>query len=153
MMSSNKLIAVQLTLAYQLIYNPLRSLKGPWYTKFTKLPWTYHSLIGDVHAWVGQLHEEYGEIVRVAPDQLSFTSSQADLGKRLKEVNGVANILIAEDPAHRRMRKLVSPAFSDKALNSQEPLLVSYIDKLISVLTERVSESPTSIVNIVQWYK
>ncbi|CAG8957787.1 hypothetical protein HYFRA_00000125 [Hymenoscyphus fraxineus] len=171
-MSSNKLIAVAAvttflyflgTLAYHLIYNPLRSFKGPWYTKFTKLPWTYHSLIGDVHAWVGQLHEEYGEIVRVAPDQLSFTSSQAwpdiygnnlpkDLGKRLKEVNGVANILIAEDPAHRRMRKLISPAFSDKALIAQEPLLVSYIDKLISVLTERVLESPTGIVNIVQWY-
>lgn len=51
------------------------------------------------------------------------------------------------------MRNLISPAFSDKTLTAQEPLLTSYVDKLLLVLRERVLKSPTGVVNIVKWYK
>lgn len=51
------------------------------------------------------------------------------------------------------MRKLISPAFSDRALTAQEPLLTSYVDKLLLVLRERVLKSPSGVVNIVKWYK
>lgn len=34
-------------------------------------------MIGDVHEWVARLHDEYGDVVRMAPDELSFTSGQA----------------------------------------------------------------------------
>ena len=45
---------------------------------------------------------------------------------------------VKDDGDHSRYRRLLSHAFSDKALREQEPLIKQYVDLLISRLHENV---------------
>lgn len=91
--------------------------------------------MGDAHLHIERLHVKYGEIVRVAPDALSFINEQAwkDIymhrqdgnGKAMKQMqkgrsrrnqNGVYSIINAPDDVHARQRKMLSHAFSDRAV-------------------------------------
>ncbi|KAL9003920.1 MAG: hypothetical protein Q9188_003236 [Gyalolechia gomerana] len=65
--------------------------------------------------------------------------------------NGIHSILSANDADHSRYRRLLSHAFSDRALRQQEPLLLRYIGSLIQRLRERASSSSDEIVDMVQW--
>jgi len=42
--------------------------------------------------------------------------------------------------------------FSEKALSAQEPLIISYVDKLISELHRRAGNPNTATVDLVRWY-
>ncbi|KAL8818092.1 MAG: hypothetical protein Q9223_003205 [Gallowayella weberi] len=64
--------------------------------------------------------------------------------------NGIHSILSANDADHSRYRRLLSHAFSDRALREQEPLLMHYIDFLARRLHERASSA--EIVDMVQWF-
>lgn len=99
-----------------------------------------------------KLHEVYGPIVRVGPNQLSFIASQAwkdiygyrgprgqtfqkdpmMLGPDLKKSE--EGLTRADDASHSRQRRIFSHAFSNKALTEQEPLIRGYVD----ILTERL---------------
>lgn len=59
----------------------------------------------------------------------------------------------ANDSDHRRMRRLLSHAFSEKALGAQEPLITRYVDLLMLRLKQQASDPATSVVDIVKWYK
>lgn len=121
---------------------------------------------GDLTQRTKQLHDQYGPAVRLAPNELSFIDGQAwhDIyghhqgrpnfpknplwmapGK-----NGVHSILSANDADHARYRRLLSHAFSERALRQQEYLVLQYIDLLIDRLAEKAT-SPDAIVDIVQW--
>jgi cytochrome P450 len=75
------------------------------------------------------MHGSYGEVVRTKPNELSFISSTAwkDIytikhnGRQLQKFNlleipGVKSIINSGDEAHTRHRKVLSHAFSDKAV-------------------------------------
>lgn len=68
--------------------------------------------------------------------------------------NGIHSILSANDADHSRYRRLLSHAFSDKALRQQEYLLLGYIELLINRLKEQivVSETRTAFVDLVRWF-
>jgi len=66
--------------------------------------------------------------------------------------NGIHSILSANDADHSRYRRLLSNAFSERALIQQESLLLSYIELLISRLRECVSSKDTAVVDMVQWF-
>ncbi|KAL8704284.1 MAG: hypothetical protein Q9201_002538 [Fulgogasparrea decipioides] len=64
--------------------------------------------------------------------------------------NGIHSILSANDADHSRYRRLLSHAFSDRALREQEPLLQYYIDFLVRRLRDHASTSST--IDMVQWF-
>ena len=125
-----------------------------------------------VHRWT-ELHEQYGEVVRIAPDQLSYISTAAwrDIygvrgstalageGQMLKEelvfpgddfeFFAPAKPMISCDPAsHARHRRAVAPAFSDRALRTFEPVILRFTDLLLEKLEEeqhRVDVSASGI--------
>jgi cytochrome P450 len=45
------------------------------------------------------------------------------------------------DTDHARVRKIFTPAFSDRSLTQQEPLFIKYVDKLVQVLKAGIRES------------
>ena len=65
--------------------------------------------------------------------------------------NGVHSILSANDADHARYRRLLSHAFSDRALRQQEHLILSYIELLINRLRQCSSSRDTSVIDINQW--
>jgi cytochrome P450 len=133
---------------YNLYFHPLRRFPGPKLDAATQLVFNFHSLIGDTHTYTECLHTKYGEVVRVGPNQLSYINEQAwkDIymhrqdgnGKAMKQLEKVTkrpekvpSIVSATDEVHARQRKMLSHAFSDKALREQEPLLRSYTDLMV----------------------
>jgi hypothetical protein len=42
-----------------------------------RVNWFYHLIKGDLPVYVRSLHETYGDVVRIGPDELSYISGQA----------------------------------------------------------------------------
>lgn len=51
------------------------------------------------------------------------------------------SLILANDYQHSRLRKLFAPAFSDRALAEQEPILQLYADLFIDGLKEQWRQS------------
>jgi cytochrome P450 len=68
------------------------------------------------------------------------------------DIFGIPEGLIrANDVSHARQRKLVSHAFSDRALKDQESLLKSYAELLVTKLNDQIKETKGG-VDIKDWY-
>lgn len=76
-----------------------------------------------------------------------------EVSKRRKDFNGVPSMISADEPTHRRMRRLQAHMFAEKALAAQESLIKEYVDLLISKLHEKAASPATNVLNMVLWYK
>lgn len=112
-----------------------------------------------------EFHDRYGAIVRIAPNELSFTDPQAwkDIygnrpGHQPFERNRTwfkaakpgdpESIMGPNEEAHARYRKTLVHAFSDKSLKEQAPMIESHVDQLITKLREVSKDSP---IDLVEW--
>ncbi|OAL51830.1 cytochrome P450 [Pyrenochaeta sp. DS3sAY3a] len=149
---------------YNLYFHPLRSFPGPLLARATVLTYQRELWKGYPHKWLQELHEDYGPVVRCAPNELSFiepetwkdvyghkaTALVKDTEFYGPDASGEPPGLIrADNISHARQRRLVSHAFSDRALKDQEPLLKGYVELLIEKLTEAAAQGQ---VNMVAWY-
>ena len=113
-----------------------------------------------------ELHEEYGEVVRIGPGELSFAPASDQLWKtiyaRRPEMpkslsgtgfppppNGVHGIVTGDNATHGRIRKALSAAFSQHALRDQESFLQDYVNKLMRSL--QPLEAPVDLVDYFNW--
>ncbi|KAI0110936.1 isotrichodermin C-15 hydroxylase [Nemania sp. FL0031] len=153
---------------YNVFFHPLRSYPGPWIRAASRLPYTISIFRGDATHRVKALHDRYGQVVRVAPDSLSYTCSQAwsDV-YALKQSNQAGNlpkdpkfyvrapgspdtISSASDADHRRLRRLQAHAFSEKAIMLQEQYLQDYTGKFVNRIRDEASQN-NGVVDIVKW--
>ncbi|KAI0195873.1 cytochrome P450 [Astrocystis sublimbata] len=114
------------------------------------------------------LHEKYGPVVRIAPNELSFSSASSwddiygfrpghrtfiksafyDGGSFADQAHSIVS---ERDPIeHGKMRKYLSHAFSDSSLKKQEELVAQNVDLLMTKLGS-IGNSPNG-VNIVKWF-
>lgn len=157
---------------YHLFVNPLRHFPGPKLDALSQLIWSYHLAKGDSTKYITKLHEKYGPVVRTASNELSFISATAwqeiygttGVGK-VYEKNGIAylqgsqditNIFFALSREHAAVRKLMSPAFSERAIRDQEILIQQSIDQMMSSLQKRTGEAcfpdADGVVNLAAWF-
>lgn len=80
------LVLFVLQVLYQCYFHPLAKVPGPFWARITKLWLAYKTWQGQLHKDNLALHEIYGPVVRIAPDQLSFTSLEA-----LQTIYGASN--------------------------------------------------------------
>ncbi|KAF5869159.1 putative cytochrome p450 monooxygenase protein [Botrytis fragariae] len=143
-----------------LYFHSLSHIPGP--TLWIAFPIFRHlSLIrGRQDIELRALHQKYGEVVRFAPDEVSFITAQAwrdiyghghkQLPKFKHSAANPLDIINSNDVDHSRYRKAMSHAFSAKGLQAQEPILKRYVDKLVTRLEhEAKSRLP---VDMVKWY-
>ncbi|PNP78706.1 hypothetical protein FNYG_08052 [Fusarium nygamai] len=124
--------------------------------------WTgYH------HRAMHQLHEKYGPVVRIAPNNISFINPQAwkDIyaHKKTRDQEMIKDpefyvrnpdaptIVNGNHEEHARYRRLYSPGFSARSLREQEPLIQGYVDMFIRGLS-RLCEHGETRVDMVQWF-
>lgn len=124
---------------------------------------------GKQHLVVKRLHDQYGSVVRIAPNALVYNSAAAwkDIyGHRKKgqklfvkdpalyspTPNGTNAIITANEEEHSRMRRLLTHAFSNKALKEQEQILHTYADMLIDKLAGILHGSQQAVVDMTRWY-
>lgn len=161
------------TIIYNLYFHPLRNYPGPRFHAATSMAWGISNFRGTLAKDVYALHEAYGPVFRIRPNEIAFAEGDAwqdiyghkVLGKKaglapgLKELpkhntfykaypGQPESIVTADYSNHARWRKILSPGFSDKSLKAQEPLVMKYIDLLMVRLRERSGEA----LDIMNWY-
>lgn len=147
---------------YNLYLHPLRSFPGPRLWVAFPIIRIYYLMRGKLDYKLRDLHEQYGDVVRSAPQILSFTAASAwkdiygyghrELPKGIVQGSGFDEdqLIAAPGASHARMRRAMGPAFSDKALGQQEAVIMEYVDLLVQRLHETSrSGKPT---DMVQWY-
>ncbi|KAL9610457.1 MAG: hypothetical protein Q9167_004830 [Letrouitia subvulpina] len=172
------LIAEKLAVAYgiyNVYFHPLAKFPGPRLWALTRLTFCYSLQKGDLQTRIKDFHEQYGSVVRIAPDELSFIDATAwrdiysgQVGNNgfpknpvVSGSQGFPSIIDANDSDHHRIRKLLARSFSVPALREKEHVFQSYISLLIKSLKEcpnelsdqsaRRDSKGEAIVNIVKW--
>lgn len=62
---------------HNLYFHPLCAYPGPWYCAISRVWFGVGIFRGDLHFRVQRLHELYGDIVRIAPNELSYIAPEA----------------------------------------------------------------------------
>ncbi|TVY42390.1 Cytochrome P450 monooxygenase, partial [Lachnellula occidentalis] len=162
-------------LIYRLYFHPLARFPGPKYLAASALSqFYYQNLKGVFYKQIRDLHDQYGDIVRVAPNELSIDGSigwddiyghkkagQLEFGKdslwyrpldegKGYDGHGAQDIIVASREDHRRQRRLVAHAFSDAALYEQEEIIMSFVDLLMLRLEEHSVEGKS--LDMCKWY-
>ncbi|PVI05781.1 cytochrome P450 [Periconia macrospinosa] len=158
------------TLIYNVLFHPLRKYPGPKLAAATDLLHAYYSIKGAEIDWTARMHEQYGEVVRLGPNKLSYTKPEAwrditghrtggrqenskDPNFYTPDLNGEYNLAGTFDSKdHGKIRRVFSNAFSDKALKLQEGLIRGYVNKLVSNMKDTVEENPSARMNGVKLY-
>lgn len=150
---------------YNLYLHPLAGYPGPLLWRATLLPYVTTVIRGEVSYECKRHHEKYGDVIRIAPNELSYRNAEAwkDVyanrpGHALlpKEVhfytpvNNAHNIITSGHAYHAKIRRNVANAFSEKALRAQEELIKIHIDLLVKRLGELADA--TQKLDIVMWY-
>ncbi|GME31785.1 Cytochrome P450 [Neofusicoccum parvum] len=157
------------TAIYNIYFHPLRLYPGPKLNAVTRLPYINNLIKGNTHRYIQSLHEQYGDVVRVNPDELSYAkdvwrdiyghrSSSKEafekdvgfLGPDLVGNNGLVRARGNEN--HGRIRKVFSHAFSDRALKDQEPIFQQYVDQLVGNIRRMLQQDPKAKVPISDLY-
>ncbi|KAF1925616.1 cytochrome P450 [Didymella exigua CBS 183.55] len=150
---------------YFLTLHPLVEFPGPRLCSISRIPYWLAAIQGRDVQWMYQLHIKYGPVVRFGPTDLSYATAQAwrDIHGHSKgrpenhkapefsaqPINGVPSMLNATFEDHARVRRLFSPAFSDRALKKQEPLFKAYVDILLTKLVQIAdSQQPAELTQL-----
>ena len=154
------LLYVPLTAIWYLYLHPLRRIPGP--KSWIILPVLEHAsaIRGRRDADLRRFHAQYGPAVRYSRDKVSFITVEGwkeiyghdhrQLPKARISASNPLDIINANDEDHTRYRRALSHAFSAKGLRDQEPLLTTYVGKLIERL-KGVAESQLP-ADMVKWY-
>lgn len=110
------------------------------------------------------LHEKYGPVVRVAPDEISYITPDAtkpiyqsnpEFPKDPMHLppfhNGTPGILAADRDHHRRYRRLLSGAFSDRGIRTQQPMIQQHVDLLVQRLRESCTTGSQDMCEWLNW--
>jgi len=120
---------------------------------------------------VQDLHARYGEVVRIAPNELSFASSSSwdDIYSMTDGSNpsafpksktwhgsfidnSASSVFTKIDfKEHARARRAMDPGFSERAVLRQEFILNEYVDLFITKIRERTAATGNTVVDIVTW--
>jgi cytochrome P450 len=167
-----KIIAYQLySWIYNLYFHPLSGVPGPKLWAMSRIPQESSMVRGRLHKDLRDLHERYGDVVRVAPKALSFISPQAWTDVMVRKtghevpqrdmlrftdslkINGAAELLTANDTVHSRHRRMLAHAFSEKALNKDyQPTIQGLFSLLIKQLGVQIQdEKVRGKVDLVNW--
>lgn len=155
-------------IVYRRLFHPLAKYPGPFLHSISGLPVAFALLRGRVAFENKLYHERYGPVVRVGPNELVFNTSdsmQDIYGFRPGHQNmkksplhtgpvkvGQTTTLqyVVSDEEHGRQRRALSHAFSHQALMDQEPIIQSYMTKVVEHLRKRAEQKRA--FDICDWF-
>ncbi|KZL72864.1 benzoate 4-monooxygenase cytochrome P450 (BCL4p) [Colletotrichum tofieldiae] len=177
--------------SYNLWFHPLARFPGPLLGRCSLIFRFMHSSRGRIHSAIADAHKKYGmpsrpndaarrvwlltrrpgDIVRIAPNELSFASVESwkaiyghpTGGRPIAPKGPFYEVFAAgfsskcvgseRDPKkHSAMRKMLNPAFSQRGLLEQEEIISGIIDKFVSILGEKAGPG-TKGLNMTKWYE
>jgi hypothetical protein len=146
---------------YNLCVHPLRNFPGPIHMRASVFPYLCKEMTGTLSGDILDLHRRYGEVVRVAPHELSFANAAAwddiysqkqNLGRDTRFYSVPEKHLASVDLQKGNIvRRALQPGFSERSRRVQEPTIMSYVNLLVRRLHERCGGGATPL-DIVPWY-
>lgn len=137
---------------YLLYFHPASKFPGPKIAAISNALFAYYWLRGRWPWAVEKMLKDYGEVVRVAPNEIVFATPQAAIDIYNPAVKshetwvktdlmdfgaGDMGFIWEEDPAKRReVAKKILPAFSTKAIKAKEPTVQMYIDSFVDKMKQ-----------------
>ncbi|RDW63899.1 cytochrome P450-9 [Coleophoma crateriformis] len=167
-LSISSILYLTWTIVYNLYFHPLAKFPGPKINAISDLPGVIWVLRGRLPMETRKLHEKYGSVVRLSPNELAFNTVEAwndiyghrngrqDLNKdpihvgAVDPLPGVQTISMADHANHARQRKALSHGFSKKALWEQEDIVQGFVDKLMKNFHGFAERK--EVFDIVKWY-
>ena len=166
LLTSPAILYITITTIYNIFFHPLAKYPGPLLARASRL-WYLISLVkGDLSNDIAVAHSRYGDVMRIAPDELCFLdpaawkdiySHRAGKPEMVKDPVFYAGILsrnsILDAPRdrHGEMRRLLSHGFSASALREQYPIIESYVQLLVDQLAAACDNGKKSL-DIVSWW-
>ncbi|KAH8879884.1 cytochrome P450 monooxygenase [Thozetella sp. PMI_491] len=151
----------------RIFLHPLSAFPGPWLNTISPLPEVSAIVRGRQHAYHHKLHQRYGPVVRVSPNELIFCGANAwddiygnkpgkpDMEKAPIQAGGLPPniparaLTLAPWDDHVRQRKAFAYPFSNTALLQQEPLVLKHVQRFIEGLGKYADAGEA--VNIAAW--
>ncbi|KAJ7164017.1 cytochrome P450 [Mycena crocata] len=143
-------------------FHPLASYPGPFSCKISKLWFAGITMGGKQHNYYQELHRRYGDVIRIGPNDLSFSDKSAIspmLGTkgmpkghwwdgRMPENKTVRSLLSLRDPEeHSRRRRIWNRAFSASALKEYDLVVRNRLAQLVEILSDNNGTS----IDLSQW--
>ncbi|KKK19147.1 hypothetical protein ARAM_001416 [Aspergillus rambellii] len=156
---------------HNLYFHPLSQIPGPRSWAASRLPFIGALIRGTIVHDFQRLHAEYGPVVRIAPNEVTFAAADAwtdifqtrpDQPQFLKDPLWWArqpghpdSLLSAINPdKHAHMRRLLSPGFTPRALRAQEPFVQKYVNLLVERLQDLAKDTGvgSAEVDMTPWF-
>ncbi|PWY77260.1 sterigmatocystin biosynthesis P450 monooxygenase [Aspergillus sclerotioniger CBS 115572] len=154
-----------LQLAYNSLRSPLRHIPGPLYTRATRLPLKISIITGKRIYFIHDLHQRYGPVVRIAPDEVSISSLP-----EFKEIHRAGSaflktawyqkttfdrkpgIFAMRDPKeHSARRKLLARPFAKSELRrTWEPVVKEKVHLAVSQIRRELLSTGRS--DVLKWW-
>ncbi|KAJ7510455.1 cytochrome P450 [Mycena galericulata] len=150
-------------------FHPLAKYPGPLLCKVSKLWFAGIAMGGKQHLYYSKLHQRFGDVVRIGPNELSFRDVNAIVPMmgskgmpkgpcaypfhdwwdgRVPENREVRPLLALRDPEeHARRRRAWNRAFSTPALKDYEVLVANRISQLVDILHTKAGAA----VDLSKW--
>ncbi|KAJ5204915.1 cytochrome P450 monooxygenase [Penicillium cinerascens] len=150
---------------YNAYFHPLSRFPGPIAHAVSRLPYCYRAANGTLPFDMLELHKTYGDIVRIAPDELAFSHPDAwkdimghkngvpEMGKAAwfhRPVEQSLHIVNEDNEEHRQLRRQMAHGFSEKGMRDQEPMIRKYVDILLEKLHEGAKLGKSLVLS--DWY-
>ncbi|KIY01666.1 uncharacterized protein Z520_01803 [Fonsecaea multimorphosa CBS 102226] len=140
--------------------DPIRSIPGPFWAKLSGAWIILLDLSGNRSTTIHDLHLRHGAVVRIAPNQLSFSSTRAlkDIyGANSKytkaeiyESLGQKGIFTTRDrDEYRVAKKRVVPSFSQASIAQMEDMIHRHVANLVKCFDKRVNIS----LDVLPWFR
>lgn len=152
-----------LNVLYRLFFHPLRKVPGPRAAAVTGLWRTSKYIKGQWHDDIVKLHAQYGPVVRIAPNEISFVDEEA-----LKTLYGHGSPSIKTswydtwtfknnpstfsviDPSHHRMlRSRASAIYSMSSVLHMEPMMSQILQTTMKQFQKMATDGEP--VDLVKW--
>ncbi|KAF7627839.1 hypothetical protein AFLA_003208 [Aspergillus flavus NRRL3357] len=149
---------------YRLLYHPLRHFPGPFLSRVSVFWLSVQLRHKTLYRKLADLHNEYGDFVRVGPSDLSIIHPKAvntiygfksactksawyDSSAPLRSLHSHRN-----RAAHDKHRRTWTPGFTDRALHGYEKRIQVYRQKLINQIKSMEDSKPVNINTLFTWY-
>ncbi|KGO76743.1 Cytochrome P450, E-class, group I [Penicillium italicum] len=156
--------AALLNTIYRRLRNPLSHIPGPEISKWTEAIYTYNWLNGKTPMYVHQLHEKYGPIVRISPDQIDICDTNAvkeihktnsrfaktDFYRKLTTGDVPTTFSTADRNFHTHHRRLLASPISDSSLTHLEPLIANRVRVAVDKITMDLKDHGAT--DVFKWW-
>ncbi|KAJ9638509.1 hypothetical protein H2204_004279 [Knufia peltigerae] len=153
---------------YNLYFHPLARYPGPKLAAVSEIWFSRAWTDGHLARKLQEAHQKYGDVVRIAPNDLDFVSVQAfqDIHGHVKKGQAVFTksemydsfdpvpaFPIMRDPKqHAEGRRKFAHAFSATSLSKQSGYIIKYVDSFMSQISKHgQAEEGIEISNWLNW--